>query len=83
MNIAKLISIAAVAACSAIGLAVPSPACGDSIVAWGNSELGQCDMPAPNTNFVAVGASRDHSLGLKADRSIWVWGANYHGQASA
>ena len=51
-----------------------------SIVAWGRNEDGQCDVPEPNTDFVAVAGGRYHSLGLKADGSIVAWGYNYHGQ---
>ena len=30
------------------------------IVAWGNNDVGQCDVPAPNADFVAVaGGSGD------------------------
>ena len=36
-----------------------------SIVAWGRNNHGQCDVPAPNTDFVAVVAGWYHSLGLK------------------
>jgi hypothetical protein len=37
-----------------------------SIVAWGNNEVGQCNVPAPNSGFVAVAGGTWHSLGLKA-----------------
>ena len=37
-----------------------------SIVAWGDPNYGQCDVPAPNSGFVAVAAGWIHSLGLKA-----------------
>ncbi len=33
-------------------------------MAWGNGYYGQCDIPEPNTDFVAVAAGRYHSLGL-------------------
>ncbi|UCG32357.1 MAG: hypothetical protein JSU68_11900, partial [Phycisphaerales bacterium] len=45
-----------------------------SIVGWGSNGTGQCDVPAPNTDFVAVVGSWWHSLGLKADGSIVIWG---------
>jgi hypothetical protein len=41
---------------------------------------GKCDVPAPNSFFVAVSACSDHSLGLKADGSIVAWGSNSYGQ---
>jgi alpha-tubulin suppressor-like RCC1 family protein len=51
-----------------------------SIVAWGKNVDGQCDVPAPNTDFVAVAGGSAHSLGLKADGSILAWGRNVDGQ---
>jgi hypothetical protein len=39
---------------------------GGSLVAWGWDNSGQCDVPAPNSGFVAVAAGEYHSLGLKA-----------------
>jgi hypothetical protein len=34
----------------------------------------QCDVPAPNTGFIAIAAGNAHSLGLKSDGSIVAWG---------
>ena len=51
-----------------------------SVVAWGDNEGGQCNLPVPNTDFTAVAAGRSHSLGLKADGSIVAWGSNFYGQ---
>ena len=39
-----------------------------SIVAWGNNGNGQCNIPEPNTGFMAVAAGSWHSLGLKDRR---------------
>lgn len=47
-----------------------------AIVAWGDKGMGQCDVPSPNTGFVAVAAGFHHSLGLRADGSILAWGGN-------
>jgi hypothetical protein len=33
-------------------------------VAWGYNRFGQCDVPAPNADFVAVAGGMYHSLGL-------------------
>ena len=42
-----------------------------SIVAWGDNYDGQCDVPAPNTDFVALPAGGSaftgYRLGLKSD----------------
>ncbi|MCB1048858.1 MAG: T9SS type A sorting domain-containing protein, partial [Calditrichaeota bacterium] len=53
-----------------------------SIVAWGWNELGQCDIPFPNSDFVALSVDQFHSLGLKADGSILAWGSNSSGQCN-
>ena len=51
-----------------------------TIVAWGNNDDGQCNVPAPNADFVAVAAGIYHSLGLKSDGTIVAWGDNDDGQ---
>ena len=54
-----------------------------SIVAWGDNRLtGQCNVPAPNSGFIAIAAGGYHSLGLKADGSIVAWGDNANGQCN-
>ena len=37
----------------------------DCIVAWGENDDGQCDVPSPNSGFTAVAAGDGHGLGLK------------------
>jgi hypothetical protein len=44
-------------------------------VAWGYNHDGQCDVPAPDQDFVAVAAGGRHSLGLKSDGTITAWGS--------
>jgi hypothetical protein len=51
-------------------------------VAWGRSNSGQTNVPAPNTGFVAVAAGGLQSLGLKGDGSIVAWGWNDSGQTN-
>ena len=51
-----------------------------SIYAWGWNDYGQCDVPEPNSGFIATTGGDYHSLGLKADGSIVAWGANDFGQ---
>ncbi len=36
-----------------------------SIVAWGRNDYGQCSVPPPNTNFIAVAGRYGHSLGIE------------------
>jgi len=38
-----------------------------TIVTWGSNDDGQCDIPEPNCEFVAVDGGYDHSVGLKSD----------------
>ncbi len=53
-----------------------------SIVAWGGNDDGQCNVPAPNTDFVAVAAGATSQPGLKADGSIVAWGATARASAT-
>ncbi len=39
-------------------------------MAWGFNGAGQCDVPAPNSNFVAVAAGTPHSLALRQEVPI-------------
>jgi hypothetical protein len=49
------------------------------IVAWGANSFGQCEVPVPNSGFIAVAAGDCHSLGVKTDGSIVARGRNdYH-----
>jgi hypothetical protein len=50
-------------------------------VAWGYNSYGQCNVPSPNTGFVAIAAGVYHSLGVRADGSIVAWGAGQAGQS--
>ncbi|MCK4341553.1 MAG: hypothetical protein KAY37_07520, partial [Phycisphaerae bacterium] len=73
-----------VCGCVVAGFLAPATAWGQdghgSIVAWGYNYDGQCDVPTPNTDFVALAGGGDHSLGLKSDGSIVAWGSNGSGQ---
>lgn len=66
-----------------------------TVWAWGYNEKGQLgdnsttDRATPVqvgagvagfTNIIAVSAGDNHSLALKADGSVWVWGSNEFGQ---
>jgi len=50
------------------------------IAVWGCLNEEQCDVPAPNDDFLAVSGGFGHSLGLKLDGTIAAWGGNSHGQ---
>lgn len=49
-------------------------------MAWGSNSSGQCDVPPPNSGFIAVAAGSFFSLALRSDGSIAAWGSNSHGQ---
>jgi alpha-tubulin suppressor-like RCC1 family protein len=56
---------------------------GSPVVAWGSNGSKQCNVPTPNTGFVAISAGVGHSLGLKSDGSIVGWGIDLYGICSA
>ena len=43
-----------------------------SVVLWGCGT--GCELPSPNTGFVAIGTHHTHALALRADGSIVAWG---------
>ena len=59
-----------------------APAFAGSIVVWGDNTYGECNMPLPNTGFIAIAAGRWHSLGLKQDGSTVGCGYNVRGQCN-
>jgi hypothetical protein len=50
-----------------------------SIVAWGDSTYGQCNVPAGD-DYVAIDAGFNHNIALRADGTIVAWGLNNYGQ---
>jgi alpha-tubulin suppressor-like RCC1 family protein len=73
-----------VAVCDTIRLDSPG-----AVVAWGSNYnwdgsvyTGQCNIPLPNRDYVAVAAGWGHSAALKVDGSIVVWGYNQFGQCN-
>jgi secreted trypsin-like serine protease len=46
-----------------------------TVVAWGDNECGQTNVPSGLTNVVAIAGGGDHSLALKADGAVVAWGA--------
>lgn len=45
-----------------------------SVVGWGDNGAGQCIIPEPNEDFVAIEAAGYSGMGLKSDGSIVFWG---------
>ncbi len=44
-----------------------------SIAAWGENDIGRCNVPAPNSGFTAVDAGLMHNLGLKGTAAATTW----------
>jgi alpha-tubulin suppressor-like RCC1 family protein len=53
-----------------------------NVVAWGENNYGQTNVPPDLTNAVAVAAGGLHSLGLRADGTVVAWGDNRQGQTN-
>jgi len=45
-----------------------------TVVAWGNNDYGQSEVPSGLSNVVAVSAGYFHSMALKADGTLALWG---------
>ncbi|MBN1507795.1 MAG: hypothetical protein JW955_13175 [Sedimentisphaerales bacterium] len=68
---------AAIAAGDAHGLALTSDG---EVVAWGQNDDGQCDVPAGT--YRAIGTGARFSLAIRTDGSLAVWGDDSVGQVS-
>lgn len=49
------------------------------MLAWGGNEFGQIDVPTDLGPVKQVAAGYHHSVALKSDGTINVWGDNYYG----
>jgi alpha-tubulin suppressor-like RCC1 family protein len=47
-----------------------------TVIAWGSNAYGQSTVPELATNVIAVAAGKYHSLALRADGKVLVWGQN-------
>ena len=47
-----------------------------TVVAWGNDDYGQTDVPRGLSNVVAIAAGNSHSLALIEDGSVAAWGGH-------
>ena len=52
------------------------------LVAWGNNENGQCNIPAGLTNVAEISACGYHNLVLKFDGTVVAWGQNDNGECN-
>jgi Domain of unknown function (DUF5011)/Regulator of chromosome condensation (RCC1) repeat/HYR domain len=52
------------------------------VVAWGNDDGGQIDVPADLGDVMGVAGGYHHSLALKADGTVVAWGDNGSGQCN-
>lgn len=59
-----------------------SPVTDKTIMAWGDNYYGECNVPAPNSGFVAVSGGSFHSLGLKSNGTVVAWGDNSYSQCT-
>ncbi len=55
---------------------------GTSVVAWGNNDYGQCDVPAGLSDAVTIAAGSAHNVALKGDGTVIAWGNNDYGQCN-
>jgi len=55
---------------------------GQLILAWGNNDEGQTDVPAGLGEIIALAAGGAHNLALRSDGTVLAWGANADGQCS-
>ena len=63
---------------AAVALGLPKLSAQTSLVAWGHNGFGQTNVPAAETDAVAISASAsgDHTLALRETGEVVAWGAN-------
>jgi hypothetical protein len=72
-------NVTAIAAGHYFGIALKSDG---TVVAWGDNDFGQTNVPAGLANVTAIAAGYNHSLALKSDGTVAAWGSNEHGQTT-
>jgi alpha-tubulin suppressor-like RCC1 family protein len=55
---------------------------GGRLKVWGNTTLGETNVPAGMTNVVGIAAGANHGLGLRNDGTVAAWGSNAYGQTN-
>lgn len=53
-----------------------------TVVAWGQNNAGQINVPSGLTNVVAMAGGGSHSLALRENGTVRAWGDNLHGQTN-
>jgi uncharacterized delta-60 repeat protein len=53
-----------------------------TVIAWGNNQYGQTNIPPDLTNAIAVAGGAFHSAALRADGTVVAWGQNSYGQTN-
>ena len=53
-----------------------------TVIAFGDNQFGQCNIPEGLTNIKMVSAGYGHSVALKEDGTLVVWGDNTYGQCN-
>jgi len=53
-----------------------------SVVAWGNNDSGQTDVPPGLSNVIQIAAGEFHTVALKNDGTLAAWGYNEFGQVA-
>jgi len=53
-----------------------------TVIAWGQNDFGQTNVPAGLANVQAISAGGSHSLALKNDGTVVAWGNNSNGQTN-
>jgi hypothetical protein len=51
------------------------------VLAWGDNDLGQCNVPVEaQSNVIAIACGGNHTIALKSDGKVLAWGYNGYGQ---
>src|SRR5690349_1277141 len=67
----------------ALILILAQTANGQQVIAWGNNNFGQTNVPPAATNVIAVAGGARHSVALRLDGSVICWGATTNVDSAA
>ena len=75
--------VAALLALSPVGLGPANAvSAGGTVVAWGNNNAGETNVPADLNGVTAIAAGMYYSLALKSDGTVAAWGSGSNGQTA-